>query len=351
MPFEPRDEGDDTFVEADWLELIEQVGPSDTFSNENGESVISVYIQKATQGRLRSALWWVLGYSWADDGTTSTPYALHRSPPVGHPFWGYQLRANSVQFTRFNPIGNPENEDNKPYKLPDIEGSGVEKFANYMSCWMTVRFGPRPHLLHEDDSETWSGLEYERYVETTRESTLEVLMSDAGGVMFWAETGAGGPTVGNSFPGQIGELIQKNTVNLLWREVPLDFTHDEDGIPRKIDACIGCVNDDEFLGFPAGTLLFQPPVYDKKLFPFFSDDGRAFYHNIMFKFSHFDPTPGATTPLARGHQLMPWRGGSSESGAAGSGPGWYTAYRTNSTSGKKYLREADFTSAFTHVLS
>lgn len=348
MPFEPRDEEDDTFTEDDWLELIEPVGPADTFSNENGESVIPVYIQTATEGRLRSALTFCLGYSYADD---ADPYLLHRVPPVGHPVWGYQLRANSVQFTRFNPVGNPDNTDNKPYNTTEVTGGGIDYYARYGQCWMTVRFGPRPHLLFEDDDETWSGLEYERYVEVTRESTLDVLMSDAGGVLYWAETGTGGPTVGNSFPGQIGELIQKNTINLLWREVPIGFTHDADGIPRKIDACIGCVNDEEFMGHPAGTLLFQPPVYDKKMFPFFSDDGRAFYHNILFKFSHFDPTPGADTPLARGHQLMPWRGGGSESGAAGSGPGWYTAYRESSGSGKKYLREAHFPDAFTHVLS
>jgi hypothetical protein len=350
--FEPYDNEDETFTEADWLEMLAQTGPSDTFSNEAGEAVISVFINKATQGRLRSAVWWVLGYSWADDGTTETPYALHRFPPLGHPVWGHQLRANSVQFTRFNPLANPDNTDNKPYKVPDIGGSGLSKFGNYGQCWMTVRFGPRPLDLYEDDDPGWSGDEWDRYVEVTRDSTLEVLMSDAGGVLFWAETGSGGPPVGNnSFPGQIGELIQKNTINLLWREVPMSYTHDENKIPTKIDAVIGHVNDAEFLGFPAGTLLCQPPKYTKKMFPFFTDDGtgRAFHHDILFQFSHFDPTPGAETPLARGHQLMPWRGGGSGSGAAGSGPGWYTCYRENSTSGKKYLKEADFTTLFDHV--
>jgi len=350
MPFQPVEE-DDPFTVDDWLEAVELSAPSDTYSNDNAEAVLPVYIENATEGKLRSALTFVLGYSYADAGT---PYKLHRVNPVEHPIWGYQMRASSVQFTRFNPVGNPENTpDNEPHRTSQITGAAgvIQRYASYGQCWMTVRFNQRPYFLYEDDEPEFIALgsELYRYVERTEEPSLEVLMSDSGGVMFWAETNTDGPTVGSHFPGQIGELIQKKTINLLWREVAMSFTHDSDGNPTKIESCVGRVNSTEFLGYPAGTLLFQPPKFDKRMYPFYSDDGRAFYHNILIQLSHFDPPPGAASPLARGHQLFPWRGGSSESGSAGSGPGWYTAYRGDGTSGKKYLRETDFAAAFQHV--
>ncbi len=348
--FAPIDE-EDPFTEAEWLEAIQQAAPSDTFSNDNAESVIPVYIEDATESRLRSALTFVLGYAVADSGT---PYKLHRVNPVEHPIWGYQMRASSVSFTRFNIVANPENTSgNEPHKTSQITGAEglIKRYATYGQCWMNVRFSQRPYFLYEDDDPDFIALgsELHRYVERTEEPSLEVLMSDSGGVMFWAETGTDGPTIGNAFPGQIGELIQKKTINLLWREVPIWFTHDADGNPSKIESCVGRVNSVDFLGYAPGTLLFQPPKFDKRMYPYFSDDGRAFYHNILIQFSHFDPTPGASSPLARGHQLMPWRGGSSEAGTFGSGPGWYTATRGNSTSEKLYLREADFFEAFEHV--
>lgn len=351
MPFQPFEE-EDPFTAEDWLEAVSQLAPQDTFANDNSESVIPVYIKDATASRLRSAMTYVLGYSHADDGD---PYQLHRVTGPGHPVWGYQYRPVAVNFTRFNPVANPDNEDNKPFKLSAITSPDgpIEKYATYGQCWMTVRFAPRPFYLYKDDSPEWSGKEYDRFVEINRESSLDVLMSDAGtnAVLFWAETGTGGPTVGgdppSAFPGQIGELVYKTNVTMLWREVAMSYTHNANGVPTKVDACVGKVNDAEFMGYPAGTLLMYPPKWEKKLFPFYSEDGRAFYHNVLLTFGHFDPEPGAASPLARGHQLMPWRGG--DSGATIGGPGWYTCYRGNSTSGKKYLKEADFETIFEHI--
>ena len=41
MGFEPHDNEDETFTEADWLEMLAQTGPSDTFSNEAGITPIT----------------------------------------------------------------------------------------------------------------------------------------------------------------------------------------------------------------------------------------------------------------------------------------------------------------------
>ena len=332
--FKPRDE-EEVFTEDDWKEAIAtyQPGGGETFSNDNGECTVQCYVDAE---KIRSAKSFVLGYSYADD---ATPWALHRIPPADHPFYGPQFRATSVSFQRFSPIGNSANTNREPYELSPFGSDGITKFGKYEKAMMTVRFaGPMPYYLYSDDNEEWSGFEYDRYC--TRydvESNLEVLMADTNRFMTYVE----GPLVNETVPSTVGLYLTKTTFVMTWHEVPESFIFNSLGVPQKVIDCVGKVNSADFMGFPAGTLLLQSPKFQRKCFPFFSDDGRAFHYTITLPFLHFDPELGDTATRARGHNLFPY----SIDGK------WYLATRDGTVLGPRYIFEQDFATMFTHVSS
>ncbi len=338
MPFEPIAE-DDPFTEDDWLEAVSRVkvGP-DTFTNRRGQATIPVYVENPTQGKLRSALTYILGYSFADDGTSPTPYALHRPPAVAHPIWGFAYRCTGADISLATPKGNPDNGGNEPYETSDVTPEGIARFATYGACFVNAHFEPVDYYAYEDDDPDFDGNEWNRYVTINRKTTLDVLQSDSGTMTF-----AEGPPNGRPYNAPIAEYVPKTIITLKWLSVAMSYTHDANGVPKKLDALIGTTNDDEFMGYPAGSLLFYPPEYEKFQFPFFSEDGRAFYHDIQLNLGYFDPKPGTgATSGKRGWKLLPWRGG----GGEGGGPGWYWAIRPD---GSDYLPDGDFKTAFEHV--
>lgn len=344
--FEPFDDGQ-TFTEDDWKEALAtwKPGGGDTLTNKGSSASLSVLIPAA---KARAAHSWCLGYSFADD---APPWLLHRSTPVSHPRWGTQLRCTGVDFQFFSPKGNDANPGNEPYETTVVGTAGISRYGNYEQCLMTVHFGPKNFLMFEDSDPEWSGFEYDRF--TTRyqiEPQLDIVSADNGRVLTWQEGPAG--VIGEEFPGNLGERLSQTVYYLTWHEVPKSYVTDSVGRPLKIEAAVGRVNLTDFLGFPAGTLLLQAPKFELHMFPFYSADGRPLYFDITFPLIYFDPPPGSSSPLARGHNLMPHR-----SGGADGGPAWFLATRDDASSissgpsGPRYLEETEFSAMFTNVNS
>ena len=347
--YEPFVDGD-PFTEDDWKEAVATWKPAggDTFTNRGADATIVVNIPVA---KAQSATNWVLGYSFADD---ASPWELHRVPGPGHPRWGPQMRPDAVAFDFAAPQGNPD-EDNNAYTTSAFGGAGVDRHANYTHCVMTVKFGLRNYLLYEDDDPEWSGLESDRYVTAYDvQAQVEMISADNTAYIKFVETNASGPpnvTPGDanqsSFQGAVGERLTQTIYKLKWWEVPKFYICDADGIPAKLEAAVGKVNSDTFRGHAPGTLLMMPPEMELLQFPYYSEDGRAEYYNVGLSMLKFDPTPGATSPLARGHNLFAWRTG----GGVAGGPGWFLATRDGTVAGPRYIEETAFADVFTHVES
>jgi hypothetical protein len=361
--YQPRTEATGaTFTAADWLEAIEQSDPggSDTLSNESADATVVIEIEAA---KLRSAVTWILGYSWADD---AGPYKLHRLPPASHPIYGTQLRATAVSFQRYNPCGNPDVLGGKPYETSPVVFDSVTRFARYTHARVQVKFAPRAYYLYSDDNAEWlagGGKEFDRWTERYQvESSVELIDAETERHLVWVD-GPGSPDGpnGKEFPGRIGERTVHTRLNMIWHEVPQNYLCDPSGVPTKILDCVGRVNSDWFpkvngqtgTGFAPGTLLMEAPIFERHLFPWFSEDGRAYFWTVRIPLLHFDPTkPADSTVLTdRGWRTAPWRFG----GGVNGGPGWYGIRRKTSsspptTSSPYVLEEIDFATAFDHAM-
>ena len=358
--FQPRAETEEFDFDGNWLEHMDHVAPggADTFSNGAGDASLVVFLEASEPqhlpGLLRSAKWKTLGYSWADD---ASPWELHRHAPASHPLWGTQYRAASVSFQLVAPRGNTANTNNAPYLDSDVAFDTVTRLGQYRAALMHVRFtGPQPVYFFEDDSEEWDGLESSRYTVLDIAPKVETISASNTRYLYFVDGPTNDPK-NNSFPGETYERVIRSEVRLHWREVPRSYLFDDDGVPQKILDCLGRVNELDFIGFPKQTLLLEGAALERKVFPFYSDDGRAFFYDVVFYFNHADPKPGSgSTTTDRGWRLLPWRMGGNATGNGGAvgGAGWYSVRRGGtSASNPTYLEEIDMgdtaTGLFSHV--
>lgn len=340
---------DDVFAEldanqfnpaTDILEIIgnDQPGGGDAFSLEGGEGTL-VYLIDWTKARsfIRSCL----GFSYAD---RDSPYKLHRENPWIHPRFPW-LTASTISFSSTAPVSNsvdgvPAGTPNTPAVFTDAP---IQKTGLYRKCYATVRFKDVPWTFRPDTFVTTYADELDRNVWFEPRSTVEMLSAEGPlGQMKWAETGTGGPTIGNPIPAPFGTVVPKVNYTLNWMHVPESYLSTDNFAfrPTKILDLVGKVNSATFGTFAASTLLMLAPTFQRFRFPVSTFDGLyPFYGwNIKVPLVFFQPRPrGATSPSDDGYRLLPWAYNLS----------WYSAKRADSTT---YLyQESDLLTMFKHI--
>lgn len=324
---------------TDWKELLDatQPGGGDVVSIDRSEGRLVGVIPFSKQ---RDACKKILGFSWADSGS---PYALHRQPPWRHPHLPW-LWATSATFTGLTPVRNNADPDGQGHpKLAAAEPDyDLVAGGHYSLSTVSVGFSQLPYLPYGDDEPGWV-TETDRYFEqwVEIEGNLETISANTGQQLLWAE----GPLSGQKFQGDVTEYKQITRYTARWAGVPEDFLF-SNGQATKIQNCVGRVNSTTFLGFPAGTLLFQPPRFRRFSQPVWTATGDGLWaYDVFLSYLHFDPPTGVGSPLKRGWQLLPYPGGV----AGTSGPAWYTVRRTAGST-VYLLPEVDFATMFDHVL-
>jgi hypothetical protein len=341
MPAPPTIPTDRVYDLVHWDEVIDkaQPGGAQTFTETQQSAALIAHIDKPLQKE--SFLRQTLGHAWADD---AAPWRLRRHNPIRHPEHPH-LFASRVGFTDRGPAGNPARLD-KLAKRDSIDSTlPVNKFAYYTSSTALVDFLALPYNFVDDGDygEYWYVYEHQRNVDFEHEYSAQtnIISAETGRHMEFLE----GPPNGETFPGEVGEYLQKASITWKWYNVPREYIFNPFGIPKKIIDGLGKVNDDTFEGWDKQTLLFSTVNFEKFLYPWVVDDGAkrpAFGYNVTFVMSHFDPEPGVAMPVFRGHNLFPWT--SSKYPAVGSV--WFSAARPN---GDGYIGEYDFQQLFKHV--
>lgn len=328
----------------DWFELVGDSGPSS--ANATLEAQESTRVGYVPAHKMRSAMRFFLGYAQAD---ASYPWRLRREQP----HWDAELPwlfAHSVSFSPIVTEANSDNPNNSPYRNTPFAVEG-NRYANYKWRICTVKYRAFRCLFLPDSSISTASDEYKRNVQTTCAARIELLSADGGGsTLKYAETGPSGPGISPlvPFPAPVGVLLPKASVTLEWLNVDRAYLSANEYVfyPEKLFARMGTVNNAEFMGFPAGTLLMQPPEFIENPWPVASDTSADVEYDVLrsvtvrFHFDYFDPEQGATSPLTRGHNTFPWRANGK----------FFLCTRDGSTSlDKAFLRYTDFSKLFTHV--
>jgi len=161
--------------------------------------------------------------------------------------------------------------------------------------------------------------EYRRYTQVTFDYNLEILqMDNASNLVFDA-----GPAKDQAFPTPVGIMLPQAKLNVKWMWVPHEFICDDPlrygkiVYNRKIQEKLGHVNEDEFMGFAPGTLLFTAFKTEPIVIPVSDSDTNSIVMklawNIDFEFSYLNTEANARHPYAeewmlRGHNTFPYRG-------------------------------------------
>ncbi len=329
-----------TYSKSDWKEVIEnaQPGGGDTFSLQasSGNLVIKVPWLKA-----RSFIQFVLGFSYADEGS---PYRLRRKLPVQHPRFPW-MTATNVSFSGQVPVG----VNDVGTKVAGIFSSSLP-VAKYDHLIATVSFADQPWDFLPDSDASTPAAETRRYTYFDPVPSIEIISAEGlNNIKFAYSPGVPDGPPNEPIPAPFGTLMAKVTYTLNWMQVAQEYISSAASqvfFPSKILGCVGRVNTTTFMGFGPGTLLLQPPVFQRFRFPLTTATGVYGYFgwNIRFPMQYFNPTAGpqAGVPpgiIYAGHQLIPWRSNLS----------WYPCQREDGSS--KLYPEADFNNIFTHVLA
>lgn len=295
------------FQYDDWQERVAlwKPGGEDVFSVESSQATLTGIIPWDVRASFVRS---VLPYAYVNG------FSLVREPALVHPWYDF-LTAYSVTLKPFGPTTKDFFDGaGKVIKFPAGNPELQFDTTMYQKCEATISFKQQPYIYFEDDlidNKNYS--EADRYTwDVSREGTLDTLSME-GITMKFAEGPAG--IAGTTLPGIQSLKKFQETISLKWMFVPAEYIFGtpvgaQSLNPAQINRCIGKVNADTFLGYPPGTLLFQPPTYERFSWPDRSSGGPGsslYGFHITFSFAHFDPTKGVPASPYRGFNLFPSR--------------------------------------------
>jgi hypothetical protein len=241
---------------------------------------------------IKQALLALLGFSVKQGGI------LHRDPPLGHPLypWMYANKITRYQPYQFNGGNSPANSgQNFPLGIPFYAD------YNYVRVW--VQFSPLPYPVLPDA--VINGDEFNRYVEKSFKPRGEAIQLDRG-VLGYKPVAPVGLDIdppkckGNKICEDLALGISKRIIRCdvfwTWHMVPEDgaVSGAGTGIPAKQLALLGTVNQADFHGYPAKTLLLQNVEMTPHNFGMESDFATVTgsrYYDIKFQATYWRPSP------------------------------------------------------------
>lgn len=223
-------------------------------------------------------------------------------------------------------------------------GSPFDSTALYPTYKLGIEYAPLVYNFAEDSDISTSTLnwtkpdgsveanlnyakEWYRYMRPEFSPAAEYIDAQAGQFLFDVATGLN-PNGLPAGPGQLKMLVQKSALTLTWHEVPFKYIF-QTGVTSYVERILGFVNQFDFIGYPAGTLLlfgvniadYDPPFPSESLF---LDSTTIFSYNrlcnVKFLFLLKNPALGKdadgnpATPgnplndnvIQAGHNLVPF---------------------------------------------
>jgi hypothetical protein len=313
-------------------ELIEKVADQSpgtvSISLDGAES--NVVYQLPYEKRYDATVF-ILGAAWVDY-ISGGGAVLRRLIPLRHPSYP-NLYARKLSYTGKKFIGKETTGENLP------EWKRQDETSMYSIADFNVEFSPLYFKVYTDDEvynpDTGEYEEWERFCRLYYQPAPDLITIENGSFL-WAE----GPKTGQATPANISYPERKADITLKWLFVPQEYTHNADGVPVKIEACIGKLNNATTFGRAAGTLLLDSVEFEPVTIPLVTDDWQAYFANhVTLKFKFFDPPNGDPGSSIRGHNLLPDRGADNT---------WSYYYATNdgTMTGKPLYDSTDFYEMF-----
>lgn len=312
----------------DWTELVDNISPSTAgFSREGGKAVSSIWVADAD---IEAALVEILGdVARAEDGSGR----LQRNLPKAHPRYPWLFARNIPNIVGRKFTGKVEVSDT-------LEAPSLGAYASYDRSLITIEFASVKHAVlpdgsipsesfyyyADDDSGSGDGVFYDvpmewlRFTDYDYNPRQELITAQMGFSQFRRGDGSAPATPRphlETFAGRPRMVIPSAEIKFRWLNVPFSYIeHPEAWIVKGI----GRVNQRDWYGWPAGSLLYlgvnntryTPIVPEMQM----GEDALAFsmekVADIEFSFAYTKraataaPTPANRSWIAAGHNLQPW---------------------------------------------
>lgn len=281
--------------QQDYREKIRGIDPGTAgFSRTGGGRATMIQFLGACGGdsvaltsvaQLHAAIDEILGYAKVHtDGKR-----INRKLPKAHPRHP-DLYAERVSY---RGIGRMTKADSDPGQV--LEADAFDEMAFYPGYELTIEFASLPYALLTDDQITTGNVsgslvdkygnaysstayaeEWLRFTDIDRTPATEVITAEAGQFIFDV-TGSAEPHGREAGKGQIKQYIPKSGIVITWYNIPYSFVDGFNAsgtrVENYIEQALGCVNQTDWYGFDAGTLLlsgvkitrFPPPRQELKL--------------------------------------------------------------------------------------
>lgn len=310
-----------------WAEKIDDRSPnSDQFAVDRSVAELVGIIDWDLQ---YDAIGGILGYQYTDENTKK----LKRVCPIRHPRFRWMHATRIFGMQGITPEGKVTRQ---VLGAPAGDPDRVNAWMAYRKVQFTVSFEALPYEILRDDEVAG---EFDRFVEPMPDPGEDVIEQQAGTLVFAEGGGGTEPVAGESnFPRTIGIIAAKNFIRLKWHKVPEDFISPNRGISYpQFDAVLGKVNDAEFLGMPAGTLMARAPKIHRYAQSVNPRDraSPSMLCDVEVCFQFYDPSPRKGG--ARGHNLMPYPD-----------KRYYLATHDGTMGGRGSYEEANFDNIFKH---
>lgn len=307
--------------ETDWLEVTDLEAPQHfTLTERTSDVQISGWVEP---GKLKACLRWLLGYPWVGDDLL-----LHRELPAWCPYAPWLYCSGITGVVGVGPDG----------REGPLFAGGVDR-AVYVCYKVTARFSHTPWLVRSDHqiAEDADGFreEWKRFCTTLPKPYTEWLEVPGGFLVY-----DGAPGAADEKPIQAAKWRvkqQKQIIELQWI-VPYDFVYDENDNSPKFSYMDGSINEEEFLGRAAQTLLCDGIKVEKYNLPVATEvfESELYLAVVTFTLKYFNPPIGGGSDA--GWQVAPFIDGA-----------YYAVKRPVAAVGiAKNYPEFDFRKAFTH---
>lgn len=242
-------------------EMTGRIGPSKSnFAVGGGSASMDFIVPRSGMGRLIQQ---ILGTA-----EITAQGSLKRELPAAHPYydWLYATRISNIEGVTLDGLA-----DAAQYQR--IIQTHFKDLAIYENYKVTVEFEPRPYIIMPDDQVQafWQVnvpnyynvandftnftdcAEYRRFVEISIEPNAEFLSTAVNSFQYKDSDAAINNAQINATNGSgINIIVVKPTVKLTWYFVPYSMV-----FSSNITDALGKVNQYQFYGYPAGSLLFK----------------------------------------------------------------------------------------------
>ena len=250
------------------LERVAGQAPSQFgFGVNNGRAQLLV---KVPQAYLEPALRECLGYT-VPNGT-----GLERGLPIAHPQfpWLFCERVSNAQGIQFRSKDAASSTINGV--SVQLEADTLPNYARYENYELALEFVPRPYAVCKDSTIqeqeiSWYDIddtvaqkfkvktEWWRYLEIDTQPGGEYITATQGSFNFKMDANPSGFTLKDAGikEGLLKRYLSARTILFRWYEVPYSFVTSKNSY---FDLYGGRINQTEFYGYPAGSLLMKTPA-------------------------------------------------------------------------------------------